>query len=586
MIFFLLFLPVFSFAVTFTDDFNDGDISDWETRCASGTWSSSGGTVNGSTGSTPAVLAPLSPLSYTDCTVAVSATGVHAFGMIARLTEGDSGIIAYVSPDNNVARIRQVVNGQMGSTLNSLSASFPSGVYYDLTFTCAGNLLTFLIEVPSTGDSWQFSASDPNPQAGTIGLLMGQEPSAHWDWIEASGFSEGNAYMSWFSTYDAAPGNGNMCLEPGETIALAIELTNPSDEPLYNTFGILQALNSDLVVINNYVSYGTLAGPGSSYGSGTFSVMAPLITPEDETYDMRLTVMADGGYQEQMEFCLPVGCGTSNDVENGASGWSWGAVTSGWASNWHVSSARNHTSGGDQSFKCGSTGSGDYSDHHFGYLDSPYINLPLSGEFSFWSWLDAQQLTYMIALDGGIVQCRRLGEWIDMFPVPSYTHIIASGSTGPFPDGTALYSGIAGWTEYTIQIPDSLAGPGAFRFVFGSDDQGSREGWYIDDLTVTSNVSIEESSAGVYPQSFLSVLENPFTESVTFRYFLPGGGESAITIYDVSGRRVNSLPAGAGASIESLLWNGSDSRGIPVPAGVYFAAIEGTELTPLRLIKL
>ncbi len=58
---------------------------------------------------------------------------------------------------------------------------------------------------------------------------------------------------------------------------------------------------------------------------------------------MRLTIMADEGYQHQIEFLLPVGSGLSTDLESDSFGWSWSPVETGWENDWHVSSSRNHT---------------------------------------------------------------------------------------------------------------------------------------------------------------------------------------------------------------------------------------------------
>jgi len=575
-----LFTSTGAYGFSFSDDFEDNDISDWESRANPGNWSVSDGMVHGNTAENASLLIASDGFMMQNGQVTICAGGVHAFGIHARLDEQDSGISAYVSPDDNVARIRLVVNGSLSTTLSSLNADFPSGVDYLLTLTCEDVLLTFLIEVPATGETWQFTATDPNPKPGMFGFHMGEEAGAYWDWISVTGTSTGNAYMSWLTTDDSGLGDGDMCLEPGETIDLAIEVTNSSDASLTNAFGILQSLNTNLAVIENFVDYSTIAGMSSSSGLGTFSVLAPGDTPENQTYDMRFTLMADGGYLEQMEFCLPVGCGTETDVETGASGWEWGTVLPGWQNDWHVSSSRNHTSGGSQSFKCGSTGTGDYSDYQYGYLESPYMNLPLSGELTFWSWLEAQVLSSSVAFDGGIIQYRRLNEWIDLYTVPPYSHQITAGSTGPFSDGTMVYSGVYDWTEYSLPIPDSLAGPGAFRFVFGSDDQGNREGWYIDDLTVTGTVTSEESSSGAVAQPFLSVLTNPFTEAVSFRYYLPDGEGSSIDIFDIAGRLVLSMPVGGGTGILNQVWSSDE------PSGVYFARLTGAELVPVRLIKL
>ena len=52
-------LTISSIGTAFYDDFNDGDISDWEPRCAPGNWQATSGMVYGSTGGTPAAFVPV-----------------------------------------------------------------------------------------------------------------------------------------------------------------------------------------------------------------------------------------------------------------------------------------------------------------------------------------------------------------------------------------------------------------------------------------------------------------------------------------------------------------------------------------------
>lgn len=180
----LLLLAAAAGAQTFYDDFEDNDISDWEERGNSALWSVSNGLVHGYTEIYACELVPMEFEPLTDVEVQVYGRGVHNFGVCARYDDNDTGIVAYVSPDYDVARIRYVGNGTPGTILNSLYAAFPSGVWYTLTLTCAGNNLELHIE--AEGESWQLAAFDPDPSPGVIGLHMAEEPSADWDWFSGT----------------------------------------------------------------------------------------------------------------------------------------------------------------------------------------------------------------------------------------------------------------------------------------------------------------------------------------------------------------------------------------------------------------
>ncbi len=181
--------------LNFFDDFEDNDISDWEARCAPGIWSVSDGKVHGSTTTNPTELTPINALPLQNGEITISVSGIHAFGICARLDSDDSGIIAYVSPDYDVARIRVVENGVQSTILASLNYDFPSGVVYELTLFCSDQALSLYITVPSSGEEWIFAAIDPNPHSGKYGFHMGEEPGASWDWIsvESPTSSEGES---------------------------------------------------------------------------------------------------------------------------------------------------------------------------------------------------------------------------------------------------------------------------------------------------------------------------------------------------------------------------------------------------------
>ena len=560
-------------SIIFYDDFSDGDISDWDQRCMPGTWSSSSGQAHGNTVYANAALVPPGDIQCENCSIEISGTAIHAIGVISRLNSTDTGIAAYVSPDHDVARIRSISNGSPSTIYNSLYAPFPSGVWYDLTFICEGNSLQLQIDVPSTGDSWILNATDPSPQTGQFGLYTGEETSAHWDWISVSSDAgpADSTMISWMYTDDTALGNGNMAFESGEETALHLQLSNPESTPLENAFAILQSLTPDIIVSDNFDDFGNIPVGGSSWGTGGYCINAPSSTPEDQAYAMQLTVFADGGYYKVVEFSLPVGCGIDCDVESGTEQWSWNAVETGWLDNWHISSTRNHTASGTQSFKCGDTGAGDYDNHLFSAVTSPLLNIPLGGDISFWTWIDAQiplDNSGIPALDGGLLQYGRCGTWIDLEPSGGYPYQIVPSSAGPFAEGTGVFSGQSGWSQWVITIPDSLAGPGQIRFVFGSDDTGTREGLYVDDINIQGSVGIENPECGESSTPFLSAYPNPFTENLTFMISGVPDGEVIIEIFDLAGRLVESPRLSIPGEVRTLIWNGEN-----IPAGIYMARI-------------
>ena len=68
---------------------------------------------------------------------------------------------------------------------------------------------------------------------------------------------------------------------------------------------------------------------------------------------------------------------------------------------------------------------------------------------------------------------------------------------------------------------------------------------------------------------------NPVTRSTTIRFSLPEPADVRLAVYDVAGRRVTLLADGhRGAGPHELRWDGTDSRGRTLPAGIYFYRLE------------
>ena len=88
----------------------------------------------------------------------------------------------------------------------------------------------------------------------------------------------------------------------------------------------------------------------------------------------------------------------------------------------------------------------------------------------------------------------------------------------------------------------------------------------------TTNVIAGEPE-NVPPKQF--ILEqnypNPFNSATTINYTLPDDDRITITIYNILGQPVRRLlnDEFITAGTHSLIWNGRDVKGTPVPSGLY-----------------
>ncbi|MBL7047249.1 MAG: T9SS type A sorting domain-containing protein, partial [Candidatus Marinimicrobia bacterium] len=80
---------------------------------------------------------------------------------------------------------------------------------------------------------------------------------------------------------------------------------------------------------------------------------------------------------------------------------------------------------------------------------------------------------------------------------------------------------------------------------------------------------------------------NPFNPVTTIRYDLPEQSHVTLVIYDLLGREVKELVSGELVSgYHKAVWDGTDSFGRPVSAGVYFYRLESTEFTETKKLLL
>ena len=590
---FMLVFAALSSVFGFYDDFSDNDISDWEVSCLYGEWSAGNFMAQAqNTASCATLLAP-GWVEFEDCVVTARTKAVHVCGVAARMYDPNNGICAYVSPNHDVARIRRIYNGNVQTIYKSIYDDFPSDVWYELTFTCKGDSLNFLIEVPSTGQQWELSAIDPDPVPGRVGLMTGDEYHAYWDWFGA--VSEGSSINLNSMTVDddmfgGSSGDGDMAFEPGEYIEFEIGIRNDGSETLENTFAVLQSSSPKIQVLTAYFEYGNIP-PGENAEPYDPCIVRALYSAQEQvTYPMQITIFANNGFNQLIPFEIPVGCGISCDFEGDTYPYPWTITTveTGWLNNWHISDSQNHTSAGMYSAKCGDVGLGDYDDLLYCAFESPFFNIPINGELSFWMRIDAQFGSGNQAFDGGLLQIGQFGNWETIEPVGGYPCEIVSSSTGPFAPATEVFSGYYDWQQVTVDFLPDQCGPMMLRYVFGSDAAGNREGWYIDDIEIVGPVGISEDPDPGYEPFSVTVGPNPFNSITTFN--LTGISDNVtLLIYDIAGHIVRSIEViHEGSGSFSVLWDGVDESGNTVPPGAYFVQINhmGSSSGSLRIIKV
>ncbi len=111
---------------------------------------------------------------------------------------------------------------------------------------------------------------------------------------------------------------------------------------------------------------------------------------------------------------------------------------------------------------------------------------------------------------------------------------------------------------------------------FGSGLSVSRRGvTSIEDRPPASTLTLEPNRP------------NPFNPRTTVAFSVAAEQMVDLGVFDAAGRRINTLLSGlVEEGRHEITWNGCDSRGLPVPSGIYFARITGVTGKQTRKMML
>jgi hypothetical protein len=150
-------------------------------------------------------------------------------------------------------------------------------------------------------------------------------------------------------------------------------------------------------------------------------------------------------------------------------------------------------------------------------VDLPPITLGHASRLAFAYWIhdEVQPDAPTLAWDGGIVEIStNNGVSFAQLPGP-YTHSLTNWTASPWPADTPCFSGTGteGWRTATFHL-DAFDGQTVrFRFTHGGDNNTHYEGWYLDDVCVTT---------GFPPSGFTHDI------APAYAYAIPPGGMKRI----------------------------------------------------------
>ena len=170
-------------------------------------------------------------------------------------------------------------------------------------------------------------------------------------------------------------------------------------------------------------------------------------------------------------------------------------------------------------------------------------------------------------------------------------------TSGAMPAGVYLHGGTIYWLPDTDgdHHADSVntVATGAYSFGFTLDSAGhlvTSDAELNIVLLRSTLTDVPESDLAPYVFHLYPAAPNPFNPATTISFALPAAALVRLTIFDVAGRRVRLLVDGTqhAAGKHSVIWDGRNDTGQPMPSGTYFYRLEAGgwgETKKITLVK-
>ncbi len=395
-----------------------------------------------------------------------------------------------------------------------------------------------------------------------------------------------------YADHDAsdAPSNGNGCLEAGETIDISVSLLNTGSARA-DGLTVTISTSDPYIQMNDATDNLPFINAGVVGEFTDFSITLLADTPDYYSIDFDVDVVGDWGYSSSASFSIATAGGDfMDDIEAGQGEWTHGVVTAGFTDQWHIETYRSNST--SHSWKFGGSGSTGYTDSADGALYTRELCIGSDGQMSMWHWMDAEEESSTSAWDCGLVQISDDGgsTWDVLTPDGGYSHAKNYNPDNPLPTGTPCWSGSFNWCQETFDLSAYEGGTIQIRFRFVSDGYITEEGWYVDDINITSSgggTSVENPAT---PLTFavLQNVPNPFNPMTVISYQLPESARVTIEVYNVAGKRVRVLvDERQEPGYKSTIWDGTNDSGHKVASGVYLYRVHaGDRVVDKRMVLL
>ncbi|MFO7915180.1 MAG: C25 family cysteine peptidase [Candidatus Krumholzibacteriales bacterium] len=392
---------------------------------------------------------------------------------------------------------------------------------------------------------------------------------------------------SWHAS-DSCCGNGNGCVEAWEFINFTTEWRNTGNAA--SSPFKLELSTADgryCRVYRSGTDIPSIAAGETVSITGNFSLFVKPDTPEFTALPLIFSLKNDQ-WVALRETVTVTTCGYSLEDEcDSVSFWNRRKIVG--VSGWHISDRAAHSE--PSSWKCGSSGSEAYPNMMDTALESPPLCLGENSSLSFWHRISAEAGTSYPywAEDAGVVEISTDGgtTWTIVSPVSGYPCRASSANTIFLDPYQKCYSGESGWSFQEFDL-SGFQGPVKLRFHFASNEQYGFDGWYVDDIRISTEIYTGADDRQVLPNRLFRAYPNPFNPATTISFQAAQRSRVRLRIFDVRGRLIKTLfDSVTGRGRYELTWNGENRRGQKVSSGVYLCTLQiGSYTSSQRLVLI
>ena len=470
------------------------------------------------------------------------------YGQLSPGCSSDLHITLLNQGTENLTDVELVINAVTGpAVINQNSSSF-------------GNIDAGAESTGSPSISLQVNTSAAN---GNVIALQGEIQTAQGNWditISFLVYAPG-LYFTTYSINDSTSGNANGIPEPGETFDLIASIANVGMLNATEVSAVMTEYPADVTWLSDSAYADSIPPDGTETFTFVCHLDAGIPSPSFPWLFFDI-VSPTADYSSVDSLRLTVGeTGISNDVEDGAAGW----THSGTNDMWNISENTSHSP--THSWFCG--GTDGYINGMDCSLFSPDMVLAPDATIEFWTTFDTaiygSDGMYMVIHEGGTED--------------TLDFIGSGGALAPVSKGIGT-----GWVPYSYDLSMYEAGTAIqLEFRFYSDDDGDTgTGFYIDDISIegayTGSTGISSPSP-VTPVLGLPA-PNPASAYFSVPMNIPASGNWNLSMYDISGRLVLSKDG------QSPFGDDVEMDVSHLSSGIYFLRLSGSAEAAGRLVLL